>query len=178
VGGRVTVRRATDADAPALADVAAATFPLACPPSVTPEAIAAFIAAHLAEERFAAYLEDPARVLFVDDAGDRLGGYTMLVHGEPADPAVADAVPTRPTAELSKLYVRSDGHGSGTAVALLQATLDAVRPVVAGVWLGTNQGNARALRFYEKHGFARVGTRRFLVGGVLESDFVLHRNVG
>lgn len=173
----MTVRPATAGDGAALADLAAATFPLACPPSVTPAAIAAFVAANLTEERFAEYLEDPARVLLVDDAGDRLDGYSMLVHGEPTDPDVAAAVPTRPTAELSKLYVRPDGHGTGTAALLLHATLDAVRPVVAGVWLGTNQGNARALRFYEKHGFARVGTRRFLVGGVLESDFVLHTPV-
>ena len=42
----------------------------------------------------------------------------------------------------------------------------------AGVWLGVNQENARANRFYEKCGFAIVGTKRFLVGGVYEDDFV------
>ncbi|MDH2444917.1 GNAT family N-acetyltransferase [Amnibacterium sp. CER49] len=170
----MTVRPATVDDAAALADLAAATFPLACPPSVTPEAIAAFVAANLTEERFAAYAVDPDRVLVVDDIDGRLDGYALLVHGEPADPEVAAAVPVRPTAELSKLYVRPAGHGTGVAGALLAAVLDAARPVAAGVWLGTNQANARALRFYEKHGFARVGTRRFLVGGALESDFVLH----
>jgi RimJ/RimL family protein N-acetyltransferase len=42
----------------------------------------------------------------------------------------------------------------------------------AGIWLGVNQLNARANRFYERSGFALVGTKRFLVGGSWEDDFV------
>ncbi len=41
------VSRATDTDITDLADVAARTFPLACPPSATPDNIAAFIAENL-----------------------------------------------------------------------------------------------------------------------------------
>ncbi|HEU4756005.1 MAG TPA: GNAT family N-acetyltransferase, partial [Agromyces sp.] len=36
---------------------------------------------------------------------------------------------------------------------------------------------ARAIRFYEKHGFAIVGTKRFLVGDRWEHDYVLERRV-
>ena len=39
-------------------------------------------------------------------------------------------------------------------------------------WLGTNQFNDRANRFYAKSGFTRVGTKRFLVGSRYEDDFV------
>ena len=45
----------------------------------------------------------------------------------------------------------------------------------AGVWLGVNQQNERAQRFYAKSGFERVGTKRFLVGGVHEDDYVMER---
>jgi ribosomal protein S18 acetylase RimI-like enzyme len=45
----------------------------------------------------------------------------------------------------------------------------------AGVWLGVNQQNERAQRFYAKSGFERVGTKRFLVGGQYEDDFVLEQ---
>ena len=44
---------ATTELADALADVAARTFPLACPPSSTPEDIDAFIAENLSPDRFA-----------------------------------------------------------------------------------------------------------------------------
>jgi ribosomal protein S18 acetylase RimI-like enzyme len=43
------------------------------------------------------------------------------------------------------------------------------------VWLGVNQLNARANRFYEKNGFAIVGEKKFLVGGKAEDDFVRER---
>jgi hypothetical protein len=48
----IDVAEAVEADLPELADVAARTFPLACPPSVTPENIAAFIAENLSQARF------------------------------------------------------------------------------------------------------------------------------
>lgn len=100
----------------------------------------------------------------------------MLVTGEPDDEDVAAAVSARPTVELSKVYVHPDRHGAGVAAALVAATLDeAARRGAASVWLGVNRENARANRFYEKSGFALVGTRRFLVGDRLEDDYVRER---
>lgn len=183
----VTVRPARPDDAARLAALAAATFPLACPPGTAPEAVAEFLATHLSQERFAAYLVDPGRtVLLAEHADDASGdapqappvaaGYTLLVHGEPADPDVAAAVTVRPTIELSKVYVLADHHGSGVSGPLVAATLDAARATGArGVWLGVNQRNARARRFYEKQGFAVVGTKTFRVGPELHHDHVMER---
>jgi ribosomal protein S18 acetylase RimI-like enzyme len=169
----LVVRTAYAADAADLAAVAAATFPLACPPHTTEEAKADFIARNLSEASFRGYLDDAARDLLVAELDGRAVGYTMLVDGDPADPDVAAAITTRPTIELSKVYVLADAHGSGVASALMTASLDAARERgAAAVWLGVNQENARANRFYEKHGFVLVGTKRFLVGGRYEDDFV------
>ena len=58
----------------------------------------------------------------------------------------------------------------------MAACLDAARQRgAAGLWLGVNQLNERAQRFYGKSGFARVGTKRFLVGDRYEDDFVYER---
>ncbi len=167
------IRRAVAGDAPALASVAAATFPLACPPHTTDAAKADFIATHLSEARFRGYLADPARDLFIAEQDGAPTGYTMLVTGEPTDPDVVSAISTRPTAELSKVYVLPAAHGGGVASRLVAASLDAARARgAAGVWLGVNQENGRANRFYEKSGFALVGTKTFLVGDRYEDDFV------
>jgi ribosomal protein S18 acetylase RimI-like enzyme len=100
-------------------------------------------------------------------------GYTMLVFGEPSDDDVSAAVSVHPIAELSKVYVLEGHHGAGVGAALMAASLAAARErAVAGVWLGVNQQNARANRFYEKSGFAIVGEKKFLVGGKTEDDFV------
>jgi ribosomal protein S18 acetylase RimI-like enzyme len=172
----VILRRATAADVPRLAELAALTFPLACPPHVTEQAQAAFIAAHLSAPRLEEYLADPARDLLVAVDGGALVGYALLVAEEPADADVAAAIRIRPTVELSKCYVHPAHHGAGVAAALMAASLEAAAArEAAGVWLGVNQQNGRAQRFYGKSGFERVGVKRFLVGENYEDDFVYER---
>ena len=117
----------------ALAELAAETFPLACPPHTSDEAKASFIRTVLSEERFAAYLVDPDRSLFAaEDASGALVGYTMLVRGEPADADAAAAISRRPSVELSKCYVLPGGHGSGIASALMAASRSGLR---SGGWI-------------------------------------------
>ncbi len=170
------VRRARIEDAGIVAAVAAETFELACPPGTAPEAIAAFIAEHLSEQRFAGYLASPERTVLLADVDGEIAGYSMLVAADPADPEVAAVVTARPTAEISKCYVRANFHGLGVSTALMERSIAAADEAGAiTVWLGVNQRNSRAIRFYEKSGFRRVGTKHFLVGDELHDDFVLER---
>ena len=176
-GAQARIRPAEPGEAAALAELAAATFPLACPPHTSAEAIADFIRTVLSTANFESYLADPDRLLLVaHDGTGTLTGYTMLVFGEPTDADAAAAIRIRPTVELSKCYLRSEAHGTGTAAALMAATLTAARERgAAGSWLGVNEENDRALRFYGKHGYERVGTKHFLVGTRYEDDYVLER---
>jgi diamine N-acetyltransferase len=171
------VRTATPADVPALAALAARTFPLACPPGSTAADQSAFIDAHLSPDRFAGYVSDAGRVVLVaSDGRPELIGYTMLVAGEPADLEVQAALRVRPTIELSKCYVDAGHHGAGVSHALMSASLDAARATgAAAVWLGVNQLNARAQAFYVRNGFERVGVKHFVVGTRVEDDFVYER---
>ncbi|MGY4645451.1 GNAT family N-acetyltransferase [Cellulomonas sp. URHB0016] len=196
-------RPATASDIVPLAELAALTFPLACPPGSTAADQQQFVAAVLSTARFAEYLADPSRAVLVaevdraengsddraDDQGDDraaepddrtgpapLAGYTMLVEGEPTDDDVRAALTLRPTIELSKCYVHPDHHGSGVAHALMGASLDVARDRGAhGMWLGVNQQNTRAQAFYARSGFAVVGTKHFSVGSRVEDDYVLER---
>lgn len=167
---------AATTDVDELAELAAATFPLACPPSVPPDDVAAFIAAHLSPERFADYLADPSRTVLTARDGGRLVGYAILIDGVGEDSDVAAAVTIRPAVELSKIYVRSDSHGSGVAAALMAAAVDRAAATGARcLWLGVNQRNERAQRFYGKTGFTIAGTKTFRLGAHTEHDFVMMR---
>jgi ribosomal protein S18 acetylase RimI-like enzyme len=62
-------------------------------------------------------------------------------------------------AELYQLFVSARSRGSGVAAALIvdaEARLSASG--VETAWLACAIGNERAARFYEKHGWYRVGT--------------------
>jgi ribosomal protein S18 acetylase RimI-like enzyme len=100
----------------------------------------------------------------------------MLVDGVAEDPDVQRAVTLRPAMQLSKMYVLPEFHQAGVAGALMDAALaEAAARGATGVWLGVNQENERAQRFYAKHGFNRSGTKTFQVGERLENDYVMQR---
>ena len=150
----IEVTAATAAELPELADVAAQTFPLACPPSVTPENVAAFIDENLTQAHFARYLTDTDRLVLVGRQNGRMIGYAMLIRGLPDDDDVQQAVTTRPAVEISKMYVLPHSHGAGASTALMSEALNRAPELGAKcVWLGVNQNNQRAQRFYLKHGF-------------------------
>jgi ribosomal protein S18 acetylase RimI-like enzyme len=158
---------ANSGDAPELAAVAALTFPLACPPSVTAENIAAFVDANLSTDRFVEYLGDPGRAIVTARQDGRIVGYAMLIRG------------SEDTAELSKMYVVPDRHSSGAAAALMRRALAvATGWGVRRVWLGVNRANERAQRFYLKSGFTINGTRTFQLGDGVENDYVMTRELG
>jgi ribosomal protein S18 acetylase RimI-like enzyme len=147
-----------------LAAVAARTFPLACPPTVTPENIASFVETNLSAKRFGEYLADPQRRILTASRDGRIVGYAMLIRD--------DGV------ELSKMYVLPDHHGTGVSTALMNAALAAAAEWGACcVWLGVNQQNQRAQRFYTKCGFTVNGTRTFRLGAYDENDYVMVRRL-
>lgn len=154
----------TDADE--LAAVAALTFPLACPPAVAPEHIASFVDANLSSARFAEYLTDPRRAILTARHDGRIVGYAMLIRGDDRD------------VELSKLYLLPGYHGTGAAAALMHKVLATAADWGAlRVWLGVNQKNQRAQRFYAKTGFKINGTRTFRLGAHHENDYVMVREL-
>lgn len=171
------VAPAVDTDLAELADVAARTFPLACPPGATPENIAAFIDANLSADRFRGYLADPHRTVLVARVEGRIVGYAVLIRGVPDDDDdVQRAVPLRPSVEVSKMYVLPDSHGTGASAALMSAAVQCASDSgAASVWLGVNQQNLRAQRFYAKHGFTVAGTKTFRLGASVEQDYVMVR---
>ena len=75
--------------------------------------------------------------------------------------------------ELYQLFVSASARGSGVAVALLadgEALLAASG--VQTAWLACAIGNDRAARFYEKHGWRRVGTMQNRLDGVSGDQYL------
>ncbi|WP_312030886.1 GNAT family N-acetyltransferase [Gordonia paraffinivorans] len=175
----VMVETVTDPDLAApVAEVAGATFPLACPPHSDPGDIAAFIAANLGEKNFRAHIADPdADVLVAREGTDGpIIGYALVLHAEPTHPDVTAVVTQRPVSEISKMYVAPEHHsrpGHTPSHVLMRAAVDRARErdsVLA--WLGVNQLNVRAQRFYVKMGFTRAGVKTFTLGDSVEHDYV------
>jgi hypothetical protein len=91
-----TIRTATVHDAGKLAELAAATFPLACPPGSSPEDIQAHLEQTLSRANFVDYLADPHITILVLEDEAQLQGYTMLIAKPANDPDVALSSPRYP----------------------------------------------------------------------------------
>jgi GNAT superfamily N-acetyltransferase len=89
---------------------------------------------------------------------------------------VPDPQPT--DVELKRIYVLSRFHGTGLGAALMGRAIETARARAhRRMLLGVYAGNARALAFYARHGFRRVGDRQFQVGGNTYDDVVHARDL-
>lgn len=170
----VVVRVVADDELDALADLAARTFPLACPPHTTREDIDRHVADRLSPQAFAADLASPDVSVDVADSGTGLVGFAMLVRGCPPPDGPSGERPI----ELRRIYVDADLHGTGVGAALMINAIDRARSWGHDrIWLGTNQLNTSAIGFYERHGFRITGEKTFRVGSAVEHDHVLSREL-
>jgi ribosomal protein S18 acetylase RimI-like enzyme len=170
---RAGIRPATRGDASALAELAERTFRAAFAAFNSRENMDAHCARSYGVAIQAAEIADPRMRTFVCDDGGRLAGYGQLRWG-PA-PACVDA---RRPVEIQRIYVDQRDHGKGVAQALMSAMLAAAGQDGAEVvWLGVWESNPRAIAFYRKLGFDRVGEHVFQVGDDPQRDWIMCRRV-
>lgn len=173
-----TVRPATPADAARLSTFAAATFRETFGQANSPADMTRYLANAFTADRQAAEITDASGIVLLAERADAAGpdslvGYAHLVRGEP--PAAITG--PRPM-ELKRLYVGRLWHGRGVARVLMDASLDAARARGARtLWLGVWERNPRAIAFYGKYGFARVGDHTFVLGGDFQTDWLLARSL-
>ena len=162
------IRRAVTADAPPLARLSAALFPLGCPPNTKQEDLAEYVNRELTPERFCTLLEDDRNVILIAQVAEKLAGYALIAQGAPP-PHTQLAGP-----ELRKFYIDAAYHGRGMANALMQKVLATATDRREGtLWLSVFSGNKRAISFYRKWGFRIAGTQDFLVGSDRQLDYLM-----
>jgi ribosomal protein S18 acetylase RimI-like enzyme len=172
----VKVRPAAIADAVALSRLGAATFRETFEADNTTEDMARYLAEAFSPEQQSSEIGDPMSTVLVAEHRDgsrdaALVGYAHLVSG-PAPQAVQGPEPL----ELKRLYVARAWHGRGVAQALMDAAIEAARARAAQtLWLGVWERNPRAVAFYGKYGFVRVGEHTFMLGTDSQTDWLLSR---
>lgn len=171
--GAVVTRRATVADAAALAEMGARTFADTFAADNRPEDMAAHLAATFSVARQSAELDDPAYVTLFAEIDGATAGFAQ-VRRHPAPTCVTGPAPI----EVHRFYVERAWHGRGVAAALMAECLAVVREMHGGTaWLSVWERNPRAIAFYAKQGFVQAGTTEFWVGPDCQTDYVMTRPV-
>ncbi len=148
------IRRATPDDAAAIADCLSAAF-APYRDSYTPDA---FRDTTLSKGGVEKRIQEMTLLVAVDDSGHLIGTVAYRV----VAPAQQVAKPDDETAKhghLRGMAVLPQWRGSGAAAGLLAAAEQALRELgCERVTLNTTRPLDRAVRFYEKRGYARTGT--------------------
>lgn len=166
------IRRATVEDAPVLSDLAARTFTETFGHLYPPEDLQAFLAEAYEVGRQRVILSHPHyAVWLLEDAGVAIGHAAAGPCGLPhADVRPGDG-------ELKRLYVLKSHQNRGWGGRLFdQVERWLLRDGPRTLWIGVWSENFGAQRFYERHGFRRVGGYKFPVGKTLDDEFILRRD--
>lgn len=119
---------------------------------------------------YRSWLDSGARVWLAeaDPSGAPVGYLVLAPASLPVEnPAAGDL-------EVKRIYLLQQFHGKGIGLQLMIEAEQHARSVGATrLLLGVYSRNDRAVAFYERFGFERVGTRRFRVGEHDYDDFVL-----
>ncbi|ODU34417.1 MAG: hypothetical protein BGP24_23295 [Lysobacterales bacterium 69-70] len=115
-------------------------------------------------------MADPDIVTLLAEADGVMVGYAQLRFATRAPDSVSGADP----AELGRFYFAPAFHGRGAAAELMQDACRVARERGRRrLWLLVWQESPQAIRFYEKHGFRKVGAAVFPVGEDRKADWVL-----
>lgn len=165
------LRRAepTESDASLLSSLGARLFEEAFGAANDPADVQTFLSTTYSPVKQLAELGDPACTAWVAESGREAVGYALLRrHAGAASVSAVDP------AEVRRIYVARSLHGHGVADLLMRACIDQARAWEAdALWLGVWERNPRAIAFYARWGFRRVGEQRFLVGSDAQRDHVM-----
>lgn len=166
------IRLAAPDDAPALTEFARRVFEDTFLADNDPVALGVYVASAFTPERQRIDIEDARCRCLLAFHNDVMVAWALVRDREPLpDDCIMDSA--HPVM-LHRFYVDHAWHGRGVAVPLMRAVCTAARELGGdALWLTTWERNPRAIRFYEREGFAHVGVTWFRLGEELQRDVVL-----
>jgi ribosomal protein S18 acetylase RimI-like enzyme len=163
----ITYRDATPADGAVLGGIARATFIDTFGTLYKLEDLATFLAQG-SDAAYAAELADPdIEVRFAETGGTPIGFCKISKLYLPAPDPAPGAM------ELRQLYIYKPWQGLGIADVLTRWAMARARARGAPeIWLSVFTDNAKARRFYARHGFAEICPYAFMVGDQADEDIL------
>jgi len=130
--------------------------------------ISRYVLSEFAPRKFEALLSEESSAVLVAEENGNLVGYARVTAKTRCPVATGSKI------ELSTLYVQEPFVGKGVGHALLsQAEQWAKQCANTSIWLTVNSRNGRAISFYVKHGYTKLGITHFELGNEKYENLVL-----
>ncbi|KZF19609.1 acyl-CoA N-acyltransferase [Xylona heveae TC161] len=189
------IRAAKSTDATSIAKLGAHVFTVSFAHSVAPHELDAFleesytpaaITKDLAADATDAAADDNNNnnnnnnttrdIIVATDAQDDqiILGFAYLTRG--STDASVDHLESK--CELQRIYVHPAVHGRGIGRLLATRVENMAREQgFKNIWLGVWEENANAIKAYEKWGYRRVGDHDFVIGTVVQTDYIMLKDL-
>ena len=168
----IIIRKAEMDDARLVSVLGGVTFYEAYYEQDTPVDMARYVVESFNPEVIAAEIDDPANEFYIPLLNEKAVGYAKLITGTTAEGIDDGGI------ELKRIYVLERVWGTGVGERLLKFCIEKAKERgFKFIWLGVWEENARALKFYSKHGFNQVGTVTFPYGDTVGINKVMLRMV-
>ena len=153
------IRKAQERDASALAAISIEVWLNTYLREGVSAHFADYVLSEFTAQNFRDAIGDPSKAIWVSENGTGIDGFVTVCSS--ATPPLADCSPL----EIATLYVRPRHQSGGKGAALLQRGLEHCLGIGGeNVWLTVNARNGRAIGFYLRQGFNKIGTAHFRIG--------------
>ncbi|KAI8973670.1 acyl-CoA N-acyltransferase [Mycotypha africana] len=171
----ITIQLATAADAHILSDLARRTFSDTFGADNPPEEMEKCLNENYTYELQLKEINDPSMSTFMAiDKNNVAVGFAQLRLSK----EVYDFIGDNDAIELQRIYVDKNCKGKGVGKALLLASIEKAKQLdKKTVWLGVWEHNPKAIAFYERFGFTKVGSHIFRVGDKEDTDYVFIKKI-
>jgi len=173
ISDKVHIRQALENEAERVAVFSRRTFYDAFAAFNTPENMDKFMRGPFSEERLIADFKEAQNFFILALEEEELLGYVKLIENNVPD------LPGQPESiEISRIYVENKLTGKGVGQLLMDASirfaLDREKKVI---WLGVWEHNLRAIAFYQRLGFEKFSQHDFLLGGDIQNDWLMKKDL-
>ena len=164
-----SIKLCTMDDLQELRDLSISTFYETYATMNTAEDMENYLATSFDEAKFRRELSDSNTEFFFVYSGGELAGY-MKLNEAPSQSDVNDSA----SLEIERIYVLSKYQGEGLGALLMDKAISAARERGKEyIWLGVWEKNEKALTFYKKHGFHKIGEHSFVIGSDVQTDYLM-----
>ena len=167
----ITIRPATSADAPLIADLSRLTFYETFAQDNTKEDMDKFMNEQFSREKLITQVTAKGNLFLMAFLEQEFVGYVRLV-----DSTNPKELGSEPAIEIARIYSAASAIGKGVGKALMQKCIDiALEQKKKIIWLGVWEKNGRAINFYQKWGFEKFGEQPFVLGNDVQIDWLMKK---
>lgn len=163
----------TPDDLDSLREIAIKTYTQTFDPFNSKENMEAYLEEAFHTEKLRKEMADANSVFYLLYYGEQVAGYLKL-NEAPSQTDIND----NGSLEIERFYVSKEFQGAGLGRWLMEQAISiAVGRGKKYAWLGVWEKNERALRFYKKNGFYKIGSHPFVMGDDAQTDYIMRKDL-